>query len=198
MSLKENITMVKEELSAEEQFFEQAVKTERFVKKYKKPLIGLLGAVILAVVGTAGYTAYTDSKRSEANAAYTTLTKDPGNVQAQKTLKAEAPGLYAAWQMDQALKSGDVKVLRQLGGSTFHEVSDVSAYEAAARSEDMKALDAYAYRKNAFYKDMAIIDGAVLLMKAGKIDEAHQRLKLVDENSPVAPLAAALAHYGVK
>jgi hypothetical protein len=198
VSLKENISMVKEELNAEEQFFEQAVKTERFVKKYKTPLIGLVVAVILAAVGTAGYNAYSASKRSEANAAYTTLTKDPGNAQAQKTLKSEAPGLYAAWQMDRALKSGDVKALQQLGSSAAPEVADVSAYEAAVKAQDMKALDAYAYRKNAFYKDLAIIDGAVLLIKAGKVQEAHQRLKLVDANSPVAPLAAALAHYGVK
>ncbi len=198
MSLKENISMVKEELSAEEQFFEQAVKTERFVKKYKTPLIGLVVAVILAAAGTAGYNAYSDSKRAEANAAYTALLKDPGDAKALKTLKSEAPGLYAAWQMDQALKSGDVKALRQLEGSKAAEVADVSAYEAAAKSRDMKALGAYANRQDAFYKDLAIIDGAVLLIKAGKVEEAHQRLKLVDANSPVAPLAAALAHYGVK
>ena len=36
VSLKENIEMVKNELNSEEQFFEKAVQTERFVKKYKK------------------------------------------------------------------------------------------------------------------------------------------------------------------
>ena len=35
MSLKEELEMVKEELSSEEKFFEKAVITEKFVKKYK-------------------------------------------------------------------------------------------------------------------------------------------------------------------
>jgi len=35
LSLKQDIEMVKEELNSEEKFFEKAVLTERFVKKYK-------------------------------------------------------------------------------------------------------------------------------------------------------------------
>jgi len=47
LSLKENIGMVKEELTAEEQFFEKAVVTERFVKKYKNVMIGSLVVIVL-------------------------------------------------------------------------------------------------------------------------------------------------------
>jgi hypothetical protein len=38
LSLKENINMVREELNSEEKFFEKAVITEKFVKKYKNLL----------------------------------------------------------------------------------------------------------------------------------------------------------------
>ena len=198
VSLKENISMVKEELSAEEQFFEQAVKTERFVKKYKGPLLGAVVAVVLAVAGTMAYDAYAASKRTAANEAYLTLQKDPANAQAQATLKSDAPLLYEAWQMAAAVKAGDVKALRQLASSASPDIADVSAYEAAAHEKDAAALDAYAYRQNAFYKDLALIDEAVLLLREGKVEAAHQKLRSVESGSPVAPLAEALAHYGVK
>jgi len=190
--------MVKQELNTEEQFFEQAVKTERFIKQYKKPLLAAVAAIVIAVIGTMVYDAYAASNRTAANEAYMTLQKDPQNAQAQQTLKANAPRLYEAWQLSKALNDGDTKALASLNGSASAEVADVSSYEAAARAKDTAALDAYAYRQNAFYKDLALIDEAVLLLKAGKTEEAHQRLKMVDTQSSVAPLAEALAHYGVK
>jgi len=45
LSLKNNIEMVKEELNSEEKFFEKAVITEKFVKKYKNLLIGSVIAI---------------------------------------------------------------------------------------------------------------------------------------------------------
>ena len=198
MSLKENISMVKEELSTEEQFFEQAVKTERFVKQYKKPLLAAVVAVVLFVVGTMAYDAYAGSKRSAANAAYLMLQQDPSNLEAQATLKSNAPQLFEAWQMAVAVKAGDVKTLQALSASKTQEIADISAYEAAANEKNAAALDEYAYRQSALYKEMALIDEAVILLREGKIEQAHQKLKSVDSDSPVAPLAEALAHYGVK
>jgi len=198
VSLKENISMVREELSTEEQFFEQAVKTERFVKKYKKPLIAAVAAIVLAAGGTIAYDAYVGSERAAANSAYLTLQSDPQNQAALQTLKTNAPLLYDAWRMAEAVKAGDAQTLRGLSASASAEVADVSAYEAAAMDKDAKALADYTYRQGAVYKEMALIDEAVLLLQSGKTDEAHRRLKMVDERSPLAPLAKALAHYGVK
>lgn len=198
MSLKENIAMVKEELNTEEQFFEQAVKTERFVKKYKKPLIGAVVAIVIVVIAVMAYDAYTSSKRSAANAAYMTLQNDPTDAQAQQTLKANAPLLFDAWQMSRAIQSGDTQTLQSLSRTAAPEIADVSAYEAAALAKDQAALGGYAYKQDAIYKEMAIVDEAVLLMQAGKTEQAHQRLKLISAESPLAPLAEALSHYGVK
>ena len=198
MSLKENISMVKEELSTEEQFFEQAVKTERFVKKYKKPLIGLVVAIGLAVAGTLSYDAYLASKRDAANAAFMTLQSHPDDTKAQQTLKAEAPLLYDAWRMSVAIDSGDAKTLEALSSSPAPEVADISTYEAAGLQKNEKALDAYAYRQEAVYKELALIDDAVLLLRADKVEQARQRLKMIPAESPVFPLATALMHYGVQ
>lgn len=198
MSLKENISMVKEELNAEEQFFEQAVKTERFIKKYKKPLIGVVAAIALGVVATLGLDAYAASKRTAANTAFLALQNDPMDAAAQETLKANAPLLFDAWRMSEAVKNGDVAALQSLAASPSAVIADVSTYEAAVIEKNQAALGGYAYRQDALYKDMALVDEAVLLIEAGKVSEAHQRLKMVDSQSPLAPLAEALAHFGVQ
>lgn len=198
MSLKENISMVKEELNTEEQFFERAVKAERFVKRYKLPLI-MAGVFLGAAIGaTVGYDAYKASGRAAANAAYMTLQTAPDDTGAQSVLKAKAPLLYDAWKLSAAIKAGDARALKALSASAAPEVADISAYEAAALDKNAQALGVYAMRQDAIYKAMALIDEAVLLMQAGKTDDAHDRLRLIADDSPVAPLARALAHYGVK
>lgn len=198
VSLKENLTMVKEELNTEEQFFEQAVKTERFIKKYKKQLIALAAAVALGIVSLLAYDAYRAQKTHKINAAFLLLQQSPGNEEAARTLQSDAPLLYDAWRMGQAVKNGDVDALKALETSAATEVADVSAYEAAARQKDAAALGHYTYNADAVYKDLALVDEAVLLMHEGKIDEAHRRLKMIDAQSPVSALASALMHYGVK
>ena len=52
MAIKDDIDSIKEELNTQEQFLENIIKSERFFKKYKKIIIG---AVVLGIVGSAGY-----------------------------------------------------------------------------------------------------------------------------------------------
>ncbi|MBN2781994.1 MAG: hypothetical protein JXQ66_02010, partial [Campylobacterales bacterium] len=73
MSIKNNIDMVREELNSEEKFFEKAVMTERFVSKYKKPLIGLVSVVILVAVSSITYDSYKNNKIESANITLTKL-----------------------------------------------------------------------------------------------------------------------------
>jgi len=198
VSLKENITMVKEELNTEEQFFEQAVKTERFVKKYKKALIGGVVLIVLIVAANLAYSTYEASGRSAANAAFMRVQEHPEDAKAAATLEAEAPRLYAAWTMARAVDAGDADALLLLENAPASEVVDISTYEAAVLAKDDKTLGDYAYRQNAIYRDLALIDEAVLLLKSGETAKAHQRLKMIPAESPASALASALAHYGVK
>ena len=198
MSLKENISMVKQELSAEEQFFEQAVKTERFVKKYRKPLIAVAVAIGIAVAGTMGYDAYEASVRTEVNEAFAALQKDENDKAAQQLLQRKAPLLYDAWRLGVAVRAGDTATLRELSGSKAAEIADIGRYEYAAITKDAQALDGYAAGREAIYRDMALVDEAVLLLKDGKTAEAHRRLQMIGNTSPVYALATALMHYGVK
>ena len=75
MSLKENIEKVKDELNSEEKFFENAVKAERFVKKYRNAIIGGVSAVVVLVIANVLYEADKSATAEAANAVMARLQK---------------------------------------------------------------------------------------------------------------------------
>ena len=197
MSLKENIEMVKEELNSEEQFFEKAVQTERFVKKYKKPLIGFVTVAILAIVGGSAYNITAQNKIDQSNTALNILMIDATDTAAQEQLQSLNPKLFDVWSLSQALKSKDQDALRALQSSKALVVADLAEYELAAIQEDEVSLQSYSQKSGALLKDLAMIEAAVLLMDKGEKDSAKAKLSMIDINSPVYQLAQSLAHYGV-
>jgi len=198
VSLKENIDMVKEELNQEEKFFESAVITERFVKKYKMPLLSILGAVFVVIVGNTIYQSNLASAQTASNEAYNTLLDNPSDTAAASILEENNSALYDAWKLKIALKDKDQKTLEDLTSSSSSIVADLATYEVAALSKDKAALNEYALKQDAVLKDLAILNEAVLLMQEGKTQEAHARLKMIDDQSSLEKIVTFLQHYGVK
>lgn len=198
LSLKENIDMVKEELNSEEKFFENAVKTERFVKKYKNMLIGAVAGVVIIVTAMALYSSNQDAKIEAANRAFSALQKDSTNKQAAAELEQVNPALFDVWQLSNAITSKDAPALKKLSKSKTVAVSDMASYELAALNSDVKLLENYAYQQNAIYKDLALVESAVLLIEKNEVEAAHQKLQGVTSNSPMYDLSRMLLHYGAK
>lgn len=198
MSLKENIEAVKEELSSEEKFFESAIRTERFVKKYQKPLIGIVVASLLAVGGAIGYQTYTNAKLQSSNAAFNLLLANPADVKAEQTLKNDNPALYDVWKLSRGIAQKDVTMLEGLKNSKSFGVGDIATYESAAIKSDVQSLDHYTKQQGAMYKDLALLELAVLAIEKGDAKTAHEKLSLIAEDSPIYQAATALQHYGVK
>ncbi len=197
MSLKDNIEMVKEELNSEEQFFEKAVQTERFVKKYKIQLIGFVTVAVLAIVGSSAYNISTQNKIDQSNLALNVLLTDANDQDAQEQLKTLNPELFDVWSLSQAFKSKDQDALRGLQSSNALLVADLAQYELSAIEQDEAGLQAYAQKSDALFKDLAAIESAVLSMDKGDKAAAKSKLLMIDINSPVYQLAQTLAHYGV-
>lgn len=198
MSLKENMEALKEELNSEEKFFESAIRTERFVKRYQKPLITLVISSLLAVAGAIGYQRYTNSKIESSNAAFNVLLSNPTDKTAEQTLKNDNPELYDVWKLSRAIATSDVTALEGLKNSQAFGIGDIASYEAAAIKGDTGALDQYTKKQGALYKDLALVELAVTLIEKGDVKSAHQKIAQIDENSPLYPVAQALSHYGVK
>jgi len=198
LSLKQDIDMVKEELNSEEKFFEKAVMTEKFVKKYKNVMIASVVAVVVLVAANITYEINKQNTMDAANLTLLELQKNPSNETALARLETLSPELHDVWLYSQAIADADVKTLEKLKSSKAMLVSDLSTYEVATAAKDEKALNDYAMKQDAIYKDLAVIQSAVILINSGKTEQAREKLALVPLDSSLSQLAKALMHYGVK
>ncbi|QSZ41590.1 hypothetical protein GJV85_05535 [Sulfurimonas aquatica] len=198
MSLKNDIEMVKEELTSEEKFFEKAVVTEKFVKKYKNLMIGSVVVIVLLVAGNITYTINKQNTIDAANETLEELQKDTTNQTTLARLNSLSPALHDVWVYSQAVASEDLNTLDTLKDSKAALVADLASYTLAQSSNDLSKLEAYSLKENAIYKDLARVQAAVLLLNSGKIDEAHSKLSMISIDSALSKTATALMHYGVK
>lgn len=195
MSLKNDLEMVKEELNSEEKFFEKAVVTERFIKKYKNLMIGGVVALVLGVGINIIYNISEQNRIEESNKILAKLQLDNTNSNLEKELKSLSPTLYDAWKYSSALENDAKEKLKEIANTKTFLVKDLVKYEL---SQDAQGLESYAQMQNATYKDLALVQSAVLLMKENKIDEAHEKLAMIREDSSLYKVASTLLHYGVK
>lgn len=198
MNLKENMQAIGDELSSEEKFFESALRTERFIKRYQKPLILSVVSLIILTVGVIGYQSYRAMKVESANQALNLLLLNPADTQAAQTLQSDNSKLYDLYQLSKAIKEGDTKQLVALQQSSNPEVADFAAYESAVITKNTVELDAYTKRQGALFQEMALILLAVDRLEKGDVTTAAEKLALIKEESSLYPVAQALSHYGVK
>ena len=198
MSLKNDIEMVKEELTSEEKFFEKAVVTEKFVKKYKNVMIGSVVAVVLFVAGSIAYNVNEQNRIDSANTALSELQKNPTDKAVLASLASLSPALHDVWIYSQAVAAKDTKTLESLNSSKALLVADLSSYELAQNSASVEKLENYSNSKDSIYTDLAIVQSAVILMNEHKNDQAHKELSQISFNSPLSKIAKVLTHYGVK
>lgn len=195
MSLKDNIEMIKQELNSEEKFFEKAVVTERFIKKYKKTIIISIAAIVVVVGANIAYNTNEKSKTNAANIAFTKLQLNSNDTTALNELKSLAPNLHDAWIFSQAITNKDMEKLKSLKNTKTLIVSDLAEYEMAT---DNSALEKYASKQDAIFRDLALVQGAIILLNENKIGEARNMLEKVSKKSSLEKLVAALMHYGIK
>ena len=198
MSIKNDIEMVKEELNSEEKFFEKAVITEKFVKKYKNLMIGSVVVIALLVGGNIAYDMNKQATTDAANAALATLSSNPKDEAVLSQLKTLSPNLHDVWVFSQAVVNKDLESLKTLKNSNALIVSDLVTYELAQNEKDSAALNDYALKQNSIYKDLAQVQAAVIFINNNKIDLAHEKLSTIGEQSSLYRVAKALLHYGVK
>ncbi len=189
MSLKENLDVIKEEISAEEQFLESVIKGERFFKKYKKPIIAGIVALVLGGAGYSGYKVIKKSNLEASNRAYETLLKNPNDKKALNTLKSKNEELYLVFKFQQAVKNNDKKSFEELANLKENQLlSDLSNYELAQ-------IDNSKIVKSEFLKGMALLEEGFELLKEGKIEEARLKFAQINPNSGLSEIAKNLSHY---
>ena len=183
MAIKDDIDSIKEELNTQEQFLENIIKSERFFKKYKKIIIG---AVVLGVIGAAGYYINGALKEKEfkaANAAYAKLILNPKDEQAKAELKQKDASLYALYEFKRAVDNNDTNALKSLANEQIDPLlKDIVKSQINEHSGQI--LTSY----------KAVVRGYEL-MKENKIDEAKNEFKKVPLNSQLQSIVKNLEHY---
>ena len=94
MALKENIKAIRQEISAQEQFLESLIKGERFFKKYKWLILGVVVAIVLAAIVINVNTILKEKRVLEANETYLALLNNPNDGSALELLKKRDLKLY--------------------------------------------------------------------------------------------------------
>ena len=189
MSTKENIEYIKDELSSEEKFLESFVKVERFYKKYKTIIIGVVAIIIIAVIGSAisGYIA--EQNKKEANIAFNKLLLNPNDAEALSTLKSTNESLYEIANYLKAKKEGKVEEINV----TY--LKELSLYEKALQNSDLAKISSLSLNSDFLLKENAIFNKALLEAKNGNYKASKETLSQISENSQINELVVLLKHF---
>ena len=176
MAIKDDIDSIKEELNTQEQFLENIIKSERFFKKYKKIIIG---AVVLGIVGAAGY--YINGALTEKE--FKAANDNPKDEQAKAELKQKDASLYALYEFKRAVDNNDTNALKSLANEQIDPLlKDI--VKSQINEPSGQILSSY----------KAVVRGYEL-MKENKIDEAKNEFKKVPLNSQLQSIVKTLEHY---
>ena len=189
MSIKENVDYVKTELSSEEKFLENFVRSERFFKKYKTLILSFIIIVIVGFIGVFIKTKIDESNKFEANLAFNKVLENNNDAKALADLKAKNKDLYEIALYLQAKK--EAKIIE----TNVPLLKELSKYETALANKSITELDNVSMQSDFLLKDFAVFNKALFLANEGKFTEAKTTLALIPKTSKAFELAKLLNHY---
>lgn len=208
MSLQSNLKAVKEEFKSDEKILENAFRAEILWRRYRKYVIVLLlcGIGFGVYLGIESY--LRTQKAQAASSAYAKLVENATDEKALLELKNSSKELYELYRYFNA--SGDKAVYEELANSQNKLIANLAQYELASLNASASMTESSLSEssiqealslgldsvKQANLRDFALLQEAFLLFKADKIKEAHQKLLLIPETSPLSGEAKLLRHYG--
>lgn len=184
LAIKDDIKDVKERMDSQGQFLENIIKSELFIKKYKKPIVSTFIVVFLAVVVYLVVDYQKEAKFKKANESYNELILNPNDKEAAKKLKSLDKNLFALFEFRQALDNNDSKKIDEL--SNLEDIDkllkDIISYEAGKQSGEI--LSSYS----------AFMNGYAYL-KDGKVEEANKEFIKISPSSGLTQIVKNLRHY---
>lgn len=187
LALKENLKAIKSELNTEEQFLENFIKGERFIRKYKLYLVSFVIILVLWLVVSFIMDTMKQSSIEESNEIYTNLLLKSEDKMLLEQLKDKNPNLYAIFLMQNLDKNpNDTQILKELSTLSKDEKLEPLFRDILALANNEKSV---------FLKDYAKILEAYTLLEQKKIEEANIILSQIKPNSPLEQIAKNLKHY---
>ncbi|EAJ3817015.1 hypothetical protein C3313_06790 [Campylobacter jejuni] len=187
MGLKDNLKAVKNELNTEEQFIENFIKGERFIRKYKFYISAVVIILVAWFAGNFIISKINDYKTKEANEIYANLIQDPSNKNLLEQLKNKNTNLYAIFLLKENINDFNNTALQ-------NELKQI--YNNAQTNTLLKNIIALSLRdKSIFLKNYDKLLEAYKLLEQNKIEEANVLLSQIKENSNLNQIAKNLKHY---
>ncbi|ECO7240197.1 hypothetical protein FXR81_02120 [Campylobacter jejuni] len=187
MGLKDNLKAVKNELNTEEQFIENFIKGERFIRKYKFYISAIVIILVAWFAGNFIISKINDYKTKEANEIYANLIQDPSNKNLLEQLKNKNTNLYTIFLLKENIND--------LNNTAFqNELKQI--YNNAQTNTLLKNIIALSLGdKSIFLKNYDKLLEAYKLLEQNKIEEANVLLSQIKENSSLNQIAKNLKHY---
>ncbi|ENG9379054.1 hypothetical protein ABVN90_002129 [Campylobacter jejuni] len=187
MGLKDNLKAVKNELNTEEQFIENFIKGERFIRKYKFYISAVVIILVAWFAGNFIISKINDYKTKEANEIYANLIQDPSNKNLLEQLKNKNTNLYAIFLLKDNINDFNNTTLQ-------NELKQI--YNNAQTNTLLKNIIALSLGdKSIFLKNYDKLLEAYKLLEQNKIEEANVLLSQIKENSSLNQIAKNLKHY---
>ncbi len=187
MGLKDNLKAVKNELNTEEQFIENFIKGERFIRKYKFYIFAVVIILVAWFAGNFIISKINNYKTKEANEIYANLIQDPSNKNLLEQLKNKNTNLYTIFLLKENIND--------LNNTAFqNELKQI--YNNAQTNTLLKNIIALSLGdKSIFLKNYDKLLEAYKLLEQNKIEEANVLLSQIKENSSLNQIAKNLKHY---
>ncbi|ECO5820122.1 TPA: hypothetical protein R5B17_002007 [Campylobacter jejuni] len=187
MGLKDNLKAVKNELNTEEQFIENFIKGERFIRKYKFYISAVVIILVAWFAGNFIISKINDYKTKEANEIYANLIQDPSNKNLLEQLKNKNTNLYTIFLLKENIND--------LNNTAFqNELKQI--YNNAQTNTLLKNIIALSLGdKSIFLKNYDKLLEVYKLLEQNKIEEANVLLSQIKENSSLNQIAKNLKHY---
>ena len=187
MAIKEDLTQIKQEIGAQEQFLESMIKGERFFRKYKKFMIIAIIVAVIAIIGFYSNKIINDNRIEDANLAYSKLILNPNDANALSILKEKEPNLYALFSLQQKLDKNETNGISELANLKVNPiVKDI-------------ILSQNGNANNQILSEYSILLKGFELLKQNKIKEANDEFNKISLDSQLQTLVKNLKHYqGIK
>ncbi|MFY4691004.1 hypothetical protein ACOTVD_08180 [Campylobacter jejuni] len=187
MGLKDNLKAVKNELNTEEQFIENFIKGERFIRKYKFYISAVVIILVAWFAGNFIISKINNYKIKEANEIYANLIQDPSNKNLLEQLKNKNTNLYAIFLLKENINDFNNTALQ-------NELKQI--YSNTQTNTLLKNIIALSLGdKSIFLKNYDKLSEAYKLLEQNKIEEANVLLSQIKENSSLSQIAKNLKHY---
>jgi len=187
LAIKEDLTQIKQEIGAQEQFLESMIKGERFFRKYKKFMIIAIIVAVIAIIGFYSNKIINDNRIEDANLSYSKLILNPSDTNALSILKEKEPNLYALFSLQQKLDKNETNGISELANLKVNPiVKDI-------------ILSQNGNANNQILSEYSTLLKGFELLKQNKIKEANVEFDKIALDSQLQTLVKNLKHYqGIK